>query len=55
MKVNFDPRHVGSERDLEAATNTFQTLGFEVRVLPNLHFGELQKTLNNVALMEGQL
>jgi len=42
----------GSERDVEAVTATFQNLGFEVRVLPNLKYGELNKAFNNVALRE---
>ena len=44
----------GSERDVEAVTATFQDLGFEVRVLPNLKYGELNKAFNNVALREGE-
>ena len=45
---------LGSERDVEAVTATFQNLGFEVRVLPNLKYGELNKAFNNVALREGE-
>ena len=42
----------GSEVDLKGVEATFQNLGFEVRVLPNLLYSELIKTLNNAAVLE---